>query len=195
MRVHTLISVPLVAAFAGALAFGQAALNSPLGLASPPQLPPVVVASDAQAEAALAQALNAAGGSELLAKLQDFTASGTITYSWAGKAVQGTVTLRGHGLDQFRLDAVLPQGTRSWAVSHGLGTFETPNGTQTPIPGHNAIGMGALTFPDFYLALASAAPGTTVSTVGTAHVNGMSALQIRVQRHYASSFDPNGTIA
>ncbi|MGH9327769.1 MAG: hypothetical protein ACRD2B_13960 [Terriglobia bacterium] len=135
MRVHTLISVPLMAASAGALAFGQAPLNSPLELASPPQLPAVVSASDAQAEAALAQALNAAGGSELLATLQDFTASGTIAYSWAGKAAQGTVTLRGRGLDQFRLDAVLLGGTRSWAVSHGLGTFEKPVGAQTPVPG------------------------------------------------------------
>ncbi|MGH9470813.1 MAG: hypothetical protein ACRD1N_10800 [Terriglobia bacterium] len=43
--------------------------------------------------------------------------------------------------------------------------------------------------------LASAAPGTTVSTVGSATVKGITATRIRIQRHYASSFDPNGLIA
>lgn len=105
------------------------------------------------------------------------------------------MTLRGRGLDQFRMDAVLPEGTRSWSVSHGVGSLRKADGTEAPIPGHNAIGMGSLTFPGLYLALASGAADTTVSAVGTAQVDGVNTTQIRVQRHYASSYDPNGTIA
>ncbi|MGH9396170.1 MAG: hypothetical protein ACRD18_04895, partial [Terriglobia bacterium] len=178
--------------FAGMLASGQAL---PDRWTNAPQLPAVVTSSDSQALSTLSQALTAAGGLQVMGAIQDFTASGQITYYWAGKEDQGSVTLRGRGLDQFRMDAVLPEGTRSWTVSHGIGNLRKTDGSETSIPGHNAIGMGALTFPYLYLALASATPNTTVSTIGTAQVSGVHATQIRVQRHYASSYDPNGAIA
>ncbi len=163
--------------------------------ASAPQLPSIVTSSDPQALAALAQALQAAGGAQALGAIQDFTATGQITYSWAGNPDQGTVTLRGRGLDQFRLDASLPEGTRSWAVSHGVGNLKETDGTETKISGHNALALGSLTFPYLPLVAASLNSTTTVSTVGTVPVNGANAVQIRVQRHYASSYDPNGLIA
>lgn len=195
---QSLASLLMLASLPLCLAGGQS-LQAPSGLAGAlqplAQSVPLVTASDAPAEAALTQALQSAGGAQALATVQDFTATGRITYYWAGTAVQGTVTLRGRGIDQFRLDAVLPDGTRSWTVSHGTGTLEKPDGTKSSIPGHNAIGMGSLTFPYLYLMLASSASGTTVSTVGTAQANGISATQIRLQRHYASSIDPNGVIA
>jgi hypothetical protein len=169
------------------------------GLAGPststPQLPPIVASSDPQAVAVLAQALQAAGGAQALGAIQDFTATGQITYFWAGNPDQGSVTLRGRGLDQFRLDANLPEGTRSWAVSHGAGNLKETDGTESKISGHNAISLGSLTFPYLPLVAASLNSTTTVSTVGTAQVNGANVLQIRVQRHYASSYDPNGLIA
>jgi hypothetical protein len=178
--------------FSGTLAFGQLPLRH---LGSAPQLPSVVAASDVQAVAVLSKVLSAAGGSQALGPIQDFTASGQITYSWAGQPVQGSVSLRGRGLEQFRMDAALPEGTRSWAVSHGIGKLNKADGTNEAIPGHNAINLGSLTFPYLWLAMAAGDPHTTVSTVGTAQVDGVNAIQIRVQRHYAASFDPHGTIA
>lgn len=188
MRYQILLTI----LFSGALAFGQGPLGAVNNQA---QLPPVVATSDAQAVAALSQALSAAGGPQALGVIQDFTATGQITYSWPGSSNQGTVTLRGRGLDQFRLDAVLPEGTRSWAVSHGMGNLKAADGTETKIPGHNAIALGSLTFPYLPLMAASLDSTTTVSTVGPTSVNGANALQIRVQRHYTSSSDPNGTLA
>ncbi len=44
------------------------------------------------------------GRDKRLSSVQDFTASGTITYYWAGQQVQGPATVRGRGTDQFRLD-------------------------------------------------------------------------------------------
>ena len=64
---------------------------------------------------------------------------------------------------------------------------------RSPFPGHDAVTLGSLTFPGFYLALASAAPGTTVSSVGTAEAGGVSTVQIRVQQHNPS-VDPTGII-
>lgn len=191
MRLKTFGAI-LLGLFAGTLAFGQAAPGS---FATGPQLPGLVVSSDAQAVAVLGNAMNAVGGLSILAGLEDFTASGNITYFWAGQQVQGTVTLRGKGLDEFRMDADLPSGTRSWAVDHGIGMLSDTDGTVTPIPGHNAVNLGALTFPYLWLAGAAGNPQTTVSTLGTTQVNGTSAIEIRVQRHYATSYDPTGAIA
>lgn len=178
-----------------ALAFGQAASGPASPLGNRPQLPPVVAASDPQAVSVATQVLNAAGGLQALSTIQDYTATGQITYYWAGQEIQGPVMLRGRGLDQFRLDAQLPEGTRTWAVSHGIGKLQKGDGTENPIPGHNAINMGSLTFPSLYLSLASLAANATISSVGTAQINGVNALQIRVQRHYPASQDPQGVLA
>src|SRR5258708_7892983 len=74
---------------------------------------------DAQALDVLGRALNAAGGATALGTIADYTASGAVTYHWGGKDVEGTVTLSGRGLDQFRMDSNLPTGLRSWAASRG----------------------------------------------------------------------------
>lgn len=180
--------------FAGPSAMSQGVASAPSSQNNGAQLPALVAASDAQATTIASQALNAAGGLQALAAIQDFTATGQITYYWAGKQVQGQVTLRARGLDEFRLDANLPDGTRSWAVTRDGGNLVTPDGKETPVPVHDALTLGSLTLPGFYLALATAAPVTTVSTVGTAEVEGVTAAVIRVQRHPAAS-DPAGFIA
>jgi hypothetical protein len=185
MRLKTIVAV-LWGLLAGTLAFGQ--------FGAGPQLPGLVPSSNPQALAVLSSVLGAAGGSAL-GSLQDFTASGAITYFWAGQQVAGTVTLRGKGLDEFRMDAVLPDGTRSWAVNHGVGNLMAEGGTETTIPGHNAANLGSLSFPFLWLAGATANSQTTISSEGAATVNGIQAIVIRVQRHYAASYDPSGLIA
>jgi hypothetical protein len=178
--------------FGGALAFGQTPLGS---FTNRPQLPPVIAASDPQAQSTLNSILNAAGGLSVLSSVSDFTASGEITYHWAGQPVEGPVTLRGKGAGEFRLDAALPEGTRSWSVSHGMGQLTKADGTAKSIPGHNAINSGALTLPYLWLAAVASSPQTTVTSLGTVEVNGVETAAIRVQPHYAASFDPRGTLA
>jgi hypothetical protein len=178
--------------FGGALAFGQTPLGS---FINRPQLPPVITASDPQATALLGSVLNAGGGLSVLSSAADFTASGEITYYWAGQPDEGSVTLRGKGLDQFRLDAALPEGPRSWSVSHGIGQLAKADGATNSIPGHNAINSGALTLPYLWLAAVASSPQTTVTSLGTVGVNGVETAAIRVQPHYAVSFDPRGTLA
>jgi hypothetical protein len=137
---------------------------------------------DARALLVLAQSLNAAGGVQAVAAVKDFTATGTITYNWAGQRVEGSVTFRGLGLDDFRLDAVLPGGTRSWAVSNLAGALKETDGTVTSIPLHNAVNLGGLTFPYFAMLAALVDTTTTVTYVGPVQVNGAQAYQVRVAR-------------
>src|SRR5713226_10363550 len=104
---------------------------------------------DPQALTILNQVLGASGGATTLSTVQDATGTGTVTYYWAGLQVQGTATARSRGVGQFRIDAVLPQGVRSWAVSNGSGSLKETDGTLQPIPYYNALNLGSLTFPYF----------------------------------------------
>lgn len=61
------------------------------------------------------QCLNAAGGAQALSPVRVFTATGTITYFWAWEQVQGSATVPERRSDYFRLDANIPDGTRSYA--------------------------------------------------------------------------------
>lgn len=82
----------------------------------------------------LAQAVGAAGGLGSVRGIQDFRSTGTIIYYWADEEVQGTITIRGRGTRQFRLDAVLPTGERSWTVNDGEGSLRDSGGNTTEIP-------------------------------------------------------------
>jgi hypothetical protein len=139
---------------------------------------------DAQGLLVLAQSLSAGGGAQALATVKDFDAAGTITYNWAGERVQGSVTFRGLGLDDFRLDAVLPGGTRSWAVNGFAGALRDTDGRVTPIPLRNAVNLGGLTFPYFAMLAALVDTTTTVTYVGPVQVNGAQAYQVRVARSF-----------
>jgi len=111
------------------------------------------VQKDPQALSVLTQALNAAGGSAALSPIQDFKGTGTITYYWGGEEVNASVTVKGRGTGQFRLDATLPDGVRSWAVNNGTGFVRNPDGTVWPVEYDNTVNSGSLTFPYAHLAM------------------------------------------
>src|SRR5258708_12792929 len=67
---------------------------------------------DPQALTVLTQAVNAIGGARALAAVQDFTASGTITFNWAGEPVEGSLPVQCQRLNHFRITPTLPAGTR-----------------------------------------------------------------------------------
>lgn len=155
---------------------------------SPPQ-------RDPQALGLLSHSLSAAGGASAIAAVQDFTGTGSITYFWAGQAVQGSVTLRGRGNNQFRLDATLPQGTRSWAVTDGQGSVKETNGQISKIVYENAMNLGALSLPYLELLAALNDSSFAVSFLGQMTVEGMSVYDVRIQKIFTTDDDPTGDLA
>ena len=151
----------------------------------------------------LIQSVNASGATNALKPIQDFTATGTITYFWAGEQVQGPATVKGRAPDQFRLDANLPSspacvgcpGTRSYAVSHGTGALRNPDGAIKTLPLHNTVNVGVLTFPYLTISAALSDPATIIAYVGLVTLNGGQVQQVRVQRLFSSEADPDGTIS
>jgi hypothetical protein len=138
------------------------------------------VTKDPQAVALLIQSLKAVGGSSLVAAVQDFTGTGNITYNWAGEQVQGPVTVRGMGTDNFRLDATLPDGIRTWAVSGSSEVLITPDGNRALSGSYNFMNSGSLTLPAVRIAAILSDTTTTISYVGPVTFNSEAAIQIHV---------------
>lgn len=143
----------------------------------------------------LSQVLQAVGGPDTIGTIQDFTTTGTITYFWAGEPVEGTVTIRARGTDEFRLDAVLPDGTRSWATSRGQGALQDTDGTVSEIPAHNVVNLGIMTYPYINIYAALGDPLVTVTDMGLAQAGAIALRQIRVQRSFSSESDPGGMMS
>ena len=162
-------------------------ISIPVAAQQPPQ-------PDPQAVAILTQCLNAAGGAQAFAAVRDFSASGTITYYWAGKEVQGNVKVRGRGTGQFRLDATLPEGVRSWVVSDGAGSLKEASGNIGRIPYHNAVDFGSLTFPLSHILAALNDPSMSISYLGVVTKSGREFHQIRVRQTFSEGADPGGIL-
>jgi hypothetical protein len=150
---------------------------------------------DPQAIGVLQQALSAAGVTAA-AQVRDFTETGNVTYYWAGQEVNGTVTLRGRGTDEFRFDAALStqSGTQSWAVSDDQGTSQAINGTTTAIPFWNGTNLGQLTIPHLALAAALSDSTMSVTTLGQMTLNGQAVIDIRMQKVFSQKDDPSGEL-
>ena len=151
--------------------------------------------SGSQAAFLLAQSALGVSGPNAPKTYLDFTASGTITYFWAGEKVQGAATVRGRGVDQFRLDASLPEGTRSYAVSHGVGALKGSDGTLSAIPYHNTLNIGVLTFPFPTILARLNNLATTITDMGlVTDAAGATLHQVRVQAQFSSQTDPDGIL-
>lgn len=151
--------------------------------------------SDAQGVAFLTQTLNAVGGAQALATVQDFTATGTITYYWAGEAVQAPATVKVKGGHRFRLDAKLPEGTRTWVINYGTSFLREADGKVIEIPAHNTINLGIPTFP-FYKIEAALSDSLSVVTYQGQTSDAQGPLHnLRVQRHFSAETDPDGSLA
>jgi hypothetical protein len=162
---------------------------------APAQIAPTAPQRDPQAVAILGQALGLSGGAAAFGQVKDFTATGNITYFWAGEQVTGAVTLRGRGVDQFRLDASLPQGTRSWTVSDGQGSISEPTGRTSLIPPSNGLNLGALTLPFLGVFTALTDPTVSISPAAQVTLAGKPAYDVRVQRTFTQKDDPTGELS
>lgn len=142
------------------------------------------VTRDPQGVSVLTQSLSVTNATGKAQSIQDFTASGTITYFSAefggGKELTGSVTLKGRGTDQFKLEAQLPEGNRSFVVSHGEGKFRETTGRVTAIPDYNAIKAGLPMMPGAILASAIANVDTKIAYEET-QLNGRPVHMIEIQ--------------
>jgi hypothetical protein len=147
---------------------------------------------DPQAVAILSQAVTAAGGVNALSAILNLTATGQVSFYWGGEAVQGTVTMRCHGINRFRLDATLPDGAHSWIATVGAALEKHPDGTITPMPFQNTLKPACVAFPFIPLVAALGDPTTSISYVGLVTHDGQQAHDIRVQRNFQANSDPFG---
>ena len=166
---------------------GRLVLSFVLVLATSPRLNSQQSAAlpqrDAQALTILSQVFVSSGGMAALSGIQDFTASGTITYFWGGKEVSGPVTIKGRGSEQFHLEAQLPGGMHSITLSHGVGSRTETNGRTTEIPYHNAIKGAVPILPQLVVANTLAQKTSSVFYVGIEQSDGKSVHHARIEPH------------
>jgi hypothetical protein len=152
---------------------------------------PQTVQRDPQALTILTQVLNNAGGGTALAAIQDFTGAGSITYYWAGEEVQGTVTVKGRGIGQFRLDATLPMGARSFVTNNGAGSMIEVDGRTMLIPSNQAVNIGSsIIFPLGQLLVAQKDISWSVSYLGIVTHDGSQVHEIRLQKISTDNNNP-----
>jgi hypothetical protein len=181
MRVHRFLLV-----FAGVMSWNPIFAQTPA-----PQ--------DPQAVTILNQVLAEAGGAPALKAITDYKASGSINYG----NVQGTVVVEGLGTIDFRMDATLPTGMRSWAIHDGQTSVKTEKGmisqlfaTSPNVPSSDAFPYqtplfpSSVAFPSRQLATLLGNPSFSISYKGTTQVDGHSVHDIQVQRVSAGSVDP-----
>jgi hypothetical protein len=166
------------------------------GLVSPAlaQQTPNTVQRDPQALTVLAQALATTGGSTAIDSVKDFTATGDITYYWENQEIQGSAMVRGMG-SNFRLDANLAAGTRSWAVSNAGGNLRNVDGSMSQLPWQNAFNCISITWPYPFIVAAMNNSSAPITYVGETTFAGQSAYDIRIQQVFPSPADPIGRLS
>lgn len=147
------------------------------------------VQRDEQAVSVISDTVNAGGGLAVFTSIADFKASGKITYFWAGEEVQGAATIWARGTDQFRLDAKLHDGVRSFVVNKGLGSVHRTNGQPTLLPPHNTVNLGSLTLPTVHLAAALQDHSFSVLYVGRESKDGHQVHHVRLQKVFPNDVD------
>ena len=159
-----------------------------LPVVSAQNAPPVV--RDSQALTVLQRCVAAFGGLAAIQEIQDFKSTGSIIYTWTGAPVTAPVTVVGKGLDSFRLDAIMPEGTRTLRFSGGMGSLTTEDGATNQLFYANLMNMGALTFPSLRILSALNTQTTSLTFVGQTIYAGGPVLQIHVSPIIDSSIPP-----
>jgi hypothetical protein len=149
------------------------------GQQTQPGMSPPPAPKDPQAVSILSQALAVAGGATAIAAISDYTATGNIIYH-SDQDVQGSVTVQGLGLNQYRLDANLPKGVRSSVVTDGRMRLKAEDGSVKAIHSQIAMHLSGLVVPFLELSIALNSPAFGLSNKGVVQVNGNSAYDIQL---------------
>jgi hypothetical protein len=157
---------------------------------------PLPAPKDAQAVSIVNQVLTIAGGNSAILAVGDYTASGAITYH-QNQDVQGTIILSALGLSDFREDANLPTGLRSFAISNGQPSIKDESGDTKQLDYKYQIPLmtSSIIIPYWQLAAAVNDPLFALSYKGTTEIDGYTVHVIRVQLVPPGPPDPNGVIA
>jgi len=147
---------------------------------------------DPQAVALINSCLTASGGNQALSAVQDFVASGTVTFYW-DQPTQAPAVLKERG-NQFRFDATLGSGTRSWAVNNGTGVLVNTDGSRTTFTQQTAYGLTNLSWPVLNLIGVLSDQYAAISYVGLVSTDQGQLHQIHIQEAYPASIDPMGTM-
>jgi hypothetical protein len=153
-------------------------------------------AKDPQTITIANKALAAAGGIPAITAITDYTASGTVTYH-ENQDVPGTVKVTGLGLSNFREDATLPTGVRSFAMSNGQAAVKNENGTSGHLDFNYQIPLmtSSVVVPQWQLAAALNDPLFGLSYKGTTAIDGYAVYDVRIQLIPPGPPDPNGVVA
>jgi hypothetical protein len=168
-----------------------------------PVTTPTPAPKDSQAVNVINQALTVAGGTAAIKALTDYTATGNITYHWNPEA-QGTVTVRGLGSGQLRVDANLPRGLHSSVISGGQTSTKAEDGRLTqypppyPVPSSDAFPYqppmfpAGLVLPHTQLAAVLNHPRFSITYEGIVQLDGNSVHDVQVQRLMPGQTQPDG---
>jgi hypothetical protein len=160
--------------------------------AQPITAPPAAT-KDSQAVSILNQVLSVAGGASAINAIKDYTATGNVTHGTSDN-IQGTVTVRGRGLDNLRTDMNLPTGMRSEAIGDGRITAKTAEGGVTQIHIQAPMSPSRLVLPYLLLVPALNSPNFKLSYKGIVNVDGRSAHDVELQRIPPGLGDATGRI-
>lgn len=163
-------------------ALGQQASNN----GAPP------VQRDPQGLDVLSQVINAAGGLQVLSTIHDFTATGSISYNWGDRPVEGSALLKSRGLSEFRMDATLPDGMHSWVVTSKTAVEKRPDGSKTLLPSPLRIKPATFTFPVGQLLAALQDASWSISYIGLVTHNGRTEYEVSVRKVLPANVDPSG---
>lgn len=164
------------------------------GQQTQPGTAPPPAPKDPQAVSVVNQALSAAGGAVAITGIADFTETGSVTYySGPNPALQGTVTIRGRGFDEFRIDTSLPSGTRSECINRSI-TMKYEDGSTRALHVQSPLYPAKFALPVLQLRAALTSPGLSLLYKGTAEVAGGLAYDVQVRRVLPESTDPNSLL-
>jgi hypothetical protein len=149
---------------------------------------------DPNAVSILTSCLNSAG--ILTAQpIGDFTATGTITFSWAGKSVSGLAIIQSKGTDQYRMDIALSSGVRTWLANHGTSTVIEADGSSSTTILDNTLNLGTFTYPLVNVVFLLSDPSVSVRSLGSTSVGGRSAFRIRLARNSNSGLHSGSALS
>jgi hypothetical protein len=164
---------------------------------------------DPQAITILSQAMATLGGAVAISAIKDYSGTGTMVFHQSPtEQVNGTVTVSGLGIGEFRMDSNLSTGTRSYSISQdGRTNRKREDGTVShfppvgPIPSSDAfpyvtpIFPSGTGFPNEEAFAAVNSPELNVSYKGLVQLDGRSVHDIQVQRGLTGNPNPNNPMS